>query len=369
MILSAVAAAAIIWIAMLAVPWRPWSTREHLESDPEAHVKLDEVSILIPARNEANIIARTLKAASVQGTDLKILLVDDQSEDDTAGQARSLSLPNLEILKGTQTPPGWSGKLWALEQGRPRIRSDLILLLDADIEMQPYLLAGLRRKLIAEDLAFVSLMVELRMQAFWEKLLLPAFVYFFKLLYPFRLANSTNSWVAAAAGGCILIRRSVLEELGGFEVFKDALIDDCTLARKVKEKGHKTWIGLTRSARSHRHNAELATIWNMVARTAFTQLRYSVALLIGCTLVMALAFWAPLLGFTGPGPITVSLSALGCAAMLASYVPILRFYGISPLWSLSLPLSASLYLAMTWTSAIRYFRGERSHWKGRSYGR
>lgn len=365
MILSAL----IIWLAILALPWRPWSTREQLNAATEAGGDLSDVTVLIPARNEADLITSTLHALSRQGTGLRVVLIDDESTDGTADRARAAGTAGLSIITGTPPPNGWSGKLWALEQGRACAHTDLILLLDADITLAPNLIGTLKHKLASEQRAFVSLMVELRMKGFWERLLLPAFVYFFKLLYPFALANSQKPWIAAAAGGCILIRCTVLEEIGGFEALKDALIDDCALARLVKSRGHRTWLGLTRSAHSQRRYADLASVWNMVARTAFTQLRYSTVLLLLCTLLMTAAFWAPPLGLLSDSLPLRLAAVFACTAMMASYLPTLRFYAVPSVWCLSLPLSATLYLAMTWASAWRYWRGERSRWKGRSYRR
>jgi hopene-associated glycosyltransferase HpnB len=215
--------------------------------------------------------------------------------------------------------------------------------------------------------ALVSVMARLRMESAWERLLIPAFVYFFKLLYPFRLSNGPGRWVAAGAGGCMLVERSALEAIGGFAAVRGALIDDCALARAIKGSGRRIWIGLSHGVTSHRPYRGLGPIWEMVARTAYTQLGTSPKLLLACTAVMLLAFWAPLAGalFGAGAPRTVA--ALGLAAMALSYQPVLRFYRRSPAWAAALPLIGTLYLAMTWDSALRCWRGERSRWKGRSY--
>jgi hopene-associated glycosyltransferase HpnB len=205
------------------------------------------------------------------------------------------------------------------------------------------------------------------MQRFWEKLLLPPFVYFFKLLYPFVLANREGGRVAAAAGGCVLVKTARLRKIGGFAALRDALIDDCTLARLVKRSGGRTWIGLTHDARAIRPYRTLAEIWNMVARTAFTQLRYSRLLLMLCTMLLSESFLVPVIGLLATPPATAALAAVALLAMTLSFLPTVRYYRLAPLWVLTLPVAASLYLAMCWTSAIRYWRGERSRWKGRSY--
>jgi hopene-associated glycosyltransferase HpnB len=240
--------------------------------------------------------------------------------------------------------------------------------LDADIELAPGIVSLLLKKAKTEGLEFISLMARLRMQGFWERLLMPAFIYFFKLLYPFRRSNTPSSKVAAAAGGCILLETALLRRLGGFEPIRDALIDDCALAGAAKSLGAHTWIGLTHSAKSLRAYGGFREISNMVARTAFYQLRYSVSLLFFLTLAMTLLFWIPVVGFGFPSTGAKILSALSLTAMMASYLPTLRFYGLPMGWSAALPLVGTLYLAMTWISAIRFWRGLGARWKGRAYG-
>ena len=364
-----VSAAAAIWLAIVILPLRPWSTAETLDSaEGTATHDLSGVTAIVPARNESPYIAATLRQLTAQGGGIQIIVVDDQSNDGTAEIVRGLDIPGLMLLHGSQPPSGWSGKLWALQQGFQELRTEQVLLIDADVVLRTGIVKALTDKLQTENLGLVSLMVQLRMQRFWERALIPAFVYFFKFVYPFRLANSTVKWFAAAAGGCILTRRALLAELGGFGAFKDALIDDCTLAQQIKARGHGTWIGLTHSAWSMR-SYEFSTIWNMVARTAFTQLRYSLLLLVLCSCLMVTAYWGPLLAVFSVDPRTQMLGAAAAAAMAFTYMPTLRYYDRALLWVLALPVIASLYLAMTWSSAIRYWGGERSHWKGRSYQR
>lgn len=362
-------AAALLWIAILVVPWRPWSTRERVaaRSDDAAREELRRITVLIPARNEAATIADTLRRAAAQGPLAGIVLVDDESDDGTGDIARDLNLAQLTVIRGRTPPAGWSGKLWALQQGLAEIDSEFILLLDADIALEPGIVATLAAKLIDERRDMVSVMAALSMQTPSEKLLIPAFIYFFKMLYPFAVANSERRIVAAAAGGCILIRSARLRAIGGFEALRDALIDDCTLARIVKNAGGRIWLGLSRDVRAARPYESVAAIWNMVARTAYTQLRYSPVLLVLCTFLLVLAFVVPALGlFASAGGARIcAAAALG--AMAASYLPILRYYDRHWVWALSLPLAAVLYLGMTWTSAWRYLRGERSRWKSRVY--
>jgi len=359
---------AAIWLTILLLPWRPWSTSEVLDvSSPLPEVDLGDITVLIPARNEAETIKATLPALTAQGRGLNIILIDDQSSDGTGQVARKAVDENLLIIKGKSLPSGWTGKLWALEQGRSHIRTPFTLLLDADIEPLPGIIGELKRAMQERDVQLISLMAELRMDTFWEKLLMPAFIYFFKLLYPFHLSNSSSSKVAAAAGGCILLETRLLHEIGGFNSLRGALIDDCALARRIKTLGYKTWIGLTHSVRSIRPYEKLRTIWEMVARTAFTQLHYSGLLLALCTAIMVLSFVVPGLGLFLPSGMAKFFSALGLAIMILCYLPTLKFYGLPGRWALALPLIGILYLAMTWTSAMRYWLGGGSHWKGRAY--
>ena len=356
---------ALMWIGLLLVPWRPWSTREHLEADPHdmSAADLGEITVLIPARNEADVIGATLTALRVQGVGLQMLVIDDQSSDATVQIAAAY--PDTRIISGQPLPDGWAGKLWALEQGMAHVHTAMTLLLDADIQLQPGLLGSLLAHKHREGRHFVSLMADLRRSSFWDRLLLPVFVYYFKLLYPFSLSNSRSRHVAAAAGGCVLVDTQVLRQVGAFASLRGALIDDCTLARQVKNAGYSIWLGLSRDVVSLRPYGSLGSIHDMVARSAFTQLGYSTLLLLVVTVVFALAYGLPfaLLGSTHAWP----LGLVAWAAMAMSYVPVLRYYRMSPLWALSLPLSAVMYLGMTWSSALRYWCGIRSRWKGRTY--
>lgn len=358
----------VLWSIILMLPWRPWGTRESLDSDNLSN-DLSGITVLIPARNEQDTIRSTLLGLSTQGTIDKIILLDDDSQDDTVSKAASLELQNLEIIHVDPLPPEWSGKLWALEQGRKHAETDLILLLDADIELQPGTLNTLYRKLRQSDLHLISLMAALRMESFWEKLMLPSFIYFFKLLYPFAISNSSSKLITAAAGGCILIDKHALDDIGGFASLRDELIDDCSLARKIKEKGGKTWIGLTHSAISHRSYLTLKPIWEMVSRTAFTQLRYSLVLLTLCTMLLFTAFLLPFYGIFTGSPLYLSLSVLTLLIMSGTYWPLIRYYKLNPVWILGLPLAGVLYLLITWNSAMNHWQGVSATWKDRSYKR
>ena len=359
---------AVIWLAVLLLPWWPWSTRERIEGGeggepPES----DALTILIPARNEALRLGRTLAALKAQAPEIRVIVVDDRSDDGTADVALAAGLPHLRVIPGEPLAKGWTGKLWALDQGLAQVKTQLTLLLDADIELGPGVLRSLLDHHRSQGAQLVSVMATLSAVSFWEKLLLPAFVYFFKLLYPFRLSNSDSRLIAAGAGGCVLVETEVLREIGAFSSLKDEIIDDCALAARVKAAGHRTWIGLSRSVISHRYYRGLGGIWEMVSRTAFTQLRYSFVLLAGCVLALSWAFLLPVAGLAFGDQAARIWSLVAIAAMIAAYVPTLRFYRLSLLWALLLPITGTLYLMMTVDSALRYARGVRSSWRGRVY--
>lgn len=360
---------ACAWAIILVLPWRPWAVSEALDTDADtAGEDLSDITILIPARNEAGVIQATLKGVRMQGVNLPVVLVDDRSTDGTADAALSVGLRHLRVIRGALPPEGWSGKLWALEQGLGHVSTRRVLLLDADIQLEPGILSALARKMRKEGLDLVSLMASLRMAGFWERAFMPAFIYFFKMLYPFRLSNGPRLWVAAAAGGCILLKTEVLKASGGFHAVRHELIDDCALARQVKVAGGRTWIGLSHAVKSLRTYEALRDIRDMIARTAFHQLRYSTSLLLLCTAAMMLVFWVPAAGLWFPSLPARILSAGAFVAMIVSYSPVLRFYNRSLVWALALPLIATGYLAMTWISAVRFWQGRGAAWKGRSYG-
>ncbi len=362
---------ALLWCGFALLPWRPWANREVLDAaeSPNGDSALDEITVLVPARNEAEVIRQALQSLSEQGPGLKIVLIDDNSEDATIDTALQMRISNLRIIRSETLPAGWSGKLWALEQGRRIITTPYALLLDADIELAQGVLKALREKMRQQGVSFVSLMAAPCMSSGWEKLLMPAFVYFFKSLYPFGQVNARSTRFAAAAGGCILTETRTLDQIGGFESIRSAVIDDCALARRIKSQGAGIWLGLTHSAKSIRGYDELREIWDMVARTAFAQLHYSAGLLILCTLAMLLGYLVPVVMVGCANSLIRWLALASLMIMFLTYIPILRYYHRSWAWALALPLIAALFLAMTWASAIRYWRGEKSRWKGRSYRR
>ncbi len=308
--------------------------------------------------------------------------MDDRAAGDrAAGRENQAALPGgrLRIVAGTRTPAGWAGKVWAMAQGlRAAGDAEYVLFTDADIAYRPDTLAALVRAAQADDRVLVSQMALLRADTGWERLLVPAFVYFFAQLYPFRLVNRPGARTAAAAGGCMLIRRRELAAAGGLERIRGALIDDVALGQLMQSArpAARCWLGLSTDITSIRPYPRLADLWQMVTRSAYTQLRYSPAALAG---TLAGLLWLYLLppaavlaglaagGGAASGWLAVA-GAAGWAAMSATYLPILRLYGLSPLRAPSLPLIAILYAAMTADSARRHYRGRGGEWKGRPHG-
>ena len=369
--ISLVALSTLSWVGFAVWPWGFWRNREVLDvtEAPNNDAVLTEITVVIPARNEAEVIQQALQSVVEQGPGLWIVLVDDSSADATVERARQIGNSKLRIIQSAPLPDGWSGKLWALEQGRQQVTTRYTLFLDADIKLTRGIIKALKDKMRHQAAQFISLMAVPSMASGWEKLLMPAFIYFFNALYPFRWVNSPNSNMAAAAGGCILVETRVLQQIGGFESIKSAVIDDCAFARRVKLQGFKIWLGLTHSVESIRGYKKLKEIGDMVARSAFAQLHHSLGLLMLCTFVLLLLYALPAFTVASSNGVMRYLSLASLGIMLLTYLPTLRFYRRSWAWALCLPLIATFFLAMTWTSAIRYWRGERTRWKGRVYKR
>jgi hopene-associated glycosyltransferase HpnB len=366
MLTAATAFALLAWLAVLLAPFQAHRVRERLEPDHGA-TDLSHVTVLVPARNESAVIDRTLSALLDQGRGLEVLVIDDQSEDDTRGTASRFG-PTVTVMAGEALPEGWAGKLWALEQGLGRVTRRRVLLLDADIELAPGMIAALLRKAETSGATLVSVMAKLRARNGWERLLVPAFIFYFKLLYPFALVNAPGRRTAAAAGGCMLIDVAALREAGGYAAMRDALIDDCTLAARLKRRGHTIWLGLSHGAVSLRGYETLVDFWRMVARSAYTQLRCSVALLLATTVIMLTVFAVPLIALVCFPSLTGAVGLGALIAMSIAYLPVVRFYGL-PAWRvLTLPAAGLLFLGMTWSSAFAYWRGTRATWKNRRYG-
>jgi len=355
--------------------WRapPWEGHDEVRAPPT----WPRVVAVIPARNEADMMPDTL--ASVLRQDYPgpfgVVLVDDHSDDGTAEAARAVadlahSKHPLTIVAGATLPPGWTGKLWAVRQGvavagEAAQPPDYLLLTDADIAYAPNAVRMLVAAAQARGLALASMMVELHCESPAEKALVPSFVFFFQMLYPFAWVNDPRRKTAAAAGGCMLVRRDVLARAGGIDAIRSALIDDCALARAVKPVGPIS-LGVSRLARSRRTYPALADIRRMVARTAYDQLGRSPLLLAGTVAGMGIVYMAPpLFALFGTG-LTRVLGIAAWVLMAASFQPMLRFYRRSPLWGLALPAIAVTYVAFTLDSAYQHARGRGGLWKGRA---
>lgn len=382
MLTAAALGACLAWASLWLLPWQPHRPRECFEPAPElAERDLAAVGVVIPARNEAAHLPATLACLAQQGPNLRVLVVDDESTDQTAAVleelADSLRTPpadegryalDIVALRGQPLPAGWGGKLWALQQGFGHNDRPFTLLLDADIELDRGVLPSLMAAAHERGVQLMSVMAMLRVANFWERLLVPPFIFFFKLLYPFAWVNSARCRLAAAAGGCILVETRVLQSQGGFKPIRDALIDDCSLAAAVKRQGHSTWLGLSHAVTSTRAYDRLGDFWDMVRRTAFTQLKYSLALLLLTSTAMLWLFLVPLAALLWDPISTPGAVALAAwLAMSLAYAPIVRYYRLPLSWSLTLPVAGLLFLAMTWDSAWGYWRGTRARWKNRCY--
>ena len=361
-----------------------WRTDRRLGSAAPDPAAWPAVAAVVPARNEAALIGRSLGALLAQdypGT-FAIVVVDDHSADGTAEAAlRAASAvgqgDRVAVVRAAPLPADWTGKPWAMAQGVERAngvapKSCYLWFTDADIEHDPSVLRALVAKAEAERLDLVSLMALLRCESGWERLLIPAFVFFFQKLYPFAWVNDPRRRLAAAAGGCMLVRRRALEAAGGLGAIRGELIDDCALASVIKPGG-PIWLGLASATRSIRPYAGIGDVWNMVARSAFAQLRYSAALLGGTVIGMIVVYLAPPAaaiagGLAGHGPAT-GLGLAGWLAMAGAFAPTLKFYRCPPWSAALLPAAALLYTLMTIDSALRHWRGRGGRWKGRTQGR
>jgi hopene-associated glycosyltransferase HpnB len=372
-----------IWVYMILGRGGFWLARERDDRDPPADpAHWPAVCAVVPARNEADVIARSvggLLAQDYPGT-FRVILVDDDSDDGTAETAReaaralgAVAEARLEVITGAPLARGWTGKLWALSQGVARAgmldpQPALLLLTDADIAHAPDNVRRLVVRAEAGRLSLVSLMAKLRCDTFAETMLIPAFVFFFDMLYPFGRVNDPRSRVGAAAGGCMLVRRAALEAAGGVEAIRSAIIDDCALGFMMKRQG-PIWLGLTDRAQSIRSYGGFREIGRMVARSAYAQLQYSPWLLAATLLGMALTYVAPplLTLFADGGARWMGLAAW--LLMAVSFQPMLRFYRRSPLWGLALPVIGAIYSSYTVQSAVDVWTGRGGFWKGRAQAR
>ncbi|MEO8374168.1 MAG: glycosyltransferase [Sphingomonas bacterium] len=359
-----------IWLGLVFAHGGFWLTRERDTGElPPPPAAWPEVAAVVPARDEADVIARSIGSLIAQDYpgSLSVILVDDSSSDGTAAVARGLKGNHpLEILTGQPLALGWTGKLWAVAQGveHAGTKPYYLWLTDADIEHAPDTLTTLVARGEANKLALVSLMAKLRCDSFAERALIPAFVFFFQMLYPFGRVNKPTG-IGGAAGGCMLVRRDALEQAGGIAAIRTALIDDCTLGALLKKQG-RIWLGLTDRSRSIRPYDGAGVIAAMISRSAYAQLRYSPLMLAGTLIGLALVYGAPptlALFATGAG----RLAGLAAWALMAiSFQPVARFYRRSPLWGVALPLIAAFYAGCTLLSAWQHMRGRGGMWKGRA---
>lgn len=366
----------ILWLYLLVAHGCFWRVQRAASEEAAERAIAGPIAVVIPARNEADVIGaavRCLLQQTCAGV-IHIFLVDDHSTDGTAEAAQkaasSTSHPEaLTVMSGQPLADGWTGKLWALQQGIDQallLRPQFLLLTDADIRHSPDSIATLFG--IAEHGRYdlVSFMVKLHCRSLPEKLLIPAFVFFFFMLYPPEWIRNPQRKIAGAAGGCILIRPQALERAGGVAAIRGEIIDDCALANRVKRSGGKVWLGLTPDTHSLRAYKTFGEIERMIARTAFNQLQHSAWLLIGAVVGLLLMYLLPPVLILSGSHTLVLLGAAAYLLMFAAYLPMVRFYGLNPAWGLTLPFSAAFYTVATLHSAFNYWSGRGGEWKGRA---
>ncbi|HEY4276278.1 MAG TPA: glycosyltransferase [Rhizomicrobium sp.] len=359
-----------IWLTLLLARRGFWLMRER-DTNPVAEpAAWPAVVAVVPARDEADVIQHSIASLLAQDYpgDFRVILVDDQSDDGTGDLAQALNDPRLTVIGGEPRPAGWTGKLWAMRQGAQKASvssPEFLWFTDADIAHTPDNLRQLVARAETENRVMVSLMARLSCRTSAEHFLIPAFVFFFDMLYPFGAVNDPKSKVAAAAGGCMLARARALESAGGLDVIRHNIIDDCALARVMKKQG-SIWLGLTDRSVSLRPYEKLSDIRKMVARSAYAQLGYSPLLLLGTLLGLFAVYIAPVLGALFAMYYVQLAAYLAWVIMAIMFQPILRFYRLSPLWGLVLPLIGAFYAAFTLDSALQHWAGKGGMWKGRA---
>jgi hopene-associated glycosyltransferase HpnB len=364
---------AVTWSYLALARGAFWRTKN---VKPDASEKVEfsgGVVAVVPARNEAELIGPVVTSLLNQGMAMPVVLVDDDSTDGTADVARRASekagkADALIVIQSKPLPAGWTGKLWSMHQGIERARAlnpTWLMLADADVLHGPETVANLGLIASHGPYDLVSFMVKLHCESLAEKLLIPPFVYFFFMLYPPAWIRDTRGSTASAAGGCMLVRAETLERAGGLESIRGAVIDDCSLARLLKQSDGRLWIGLTDQSQSLRRYETFSDVEHMISRTAFNQLKHS-SLLLLCTIAgMLITYLAPpLLLLTGSRP-AILLGAAAWAAMTITYSTMVRYYRLNPAWALTLPLAALFYLGATVHSAVKYWNGSGGDWKGR----
>ncbi|MFT3976532.1 MAG: glycosyltransferase [Sphingomonas bacterium] len=358
-----------VWLVLVFAHHGFWLTRERDTRDlPPEPAHWPEVAAIVPARDEADVIARSIGSLAAQDYPgrFRIILMDDGSSDGTGDIARAIGSDRVKVMRGAALAKGWTGKLWAVAQGVNLAGPcpAYLWLTDADIAHAPDTLRTLIARAEGGKLALVSLMARLRCDSFAERMLIPAFVFFFQMLYPFAQVNAAKGQ-GGAAGGCMLVRREALEAVGGIAAIRDALIDDCTLGALLKRQG-RIWLGLTDRSRSIRPYETFGTVAAMISRSAYAQLRYSPLLLAGTVAGLALVYLAPP-AFAIVGHDTARIAGIAAWALMAiAFQPMLRFYRRSPLWGVALPVIAAFYAGCTLLSAWQHARGRGGMWKGRA---
>jgi hopene-associated glycosyltransferase HpnB len=361
----------LIWTYLLCARGGFWRVKPHLGLLLPPSEPPKKIAIVIPARNEADVIGVTITSLLAQDFHgiCNIFVVDDGSTDGTAEIARAAGRDAITVVKAPAPPAGWTGKMWAVSQGVETAllsAPDFLLFTDADIHHEPGSLAKLIA--IAEHGGYdlVSFMVKLHCETFAERALIPAFVFFFFMLYPPAWIRDEKRKAAGAAGGCVLIRPEILQKADGIEAIRSEVIDDCALARRAKEAGGRVWLGLTDGTKSTRRYETFCEIEKMISRTAFRQLNHSVLLLVGTLIGLGVAYMLPVaLIFCGQS-VYAALGLAAWALMTVAYLPMVRFYRESPLWAVVLPAIAVFYAGATIHSAFKYWTGSGGEWKGRT---
>lgn len=367
-----------IWAVLLFARGGFWRLRE-FDADHQnipAPIVWPSVLAIVPARNEAATIDRSIASLVRQGYagEFRVIVVDDHSVDGTAEIAlrsarENNALARVNVQSASPLPPGWTGKLWAISEGlksADAVPPAYYWFTDADILHSSDTLQRLVGCAEASALELTSLMVLLQAKTLPERALIPAFLYFFLQLYPPRWIADSRARTAGAAGGCILLRADALKKIGGLAAIRGEVIDDCALAKCVKRAGGRIWMGVTRSSVSLRTYDHWGELREMIARTAFTQLRYSALVLIATLLGLLLTYLAPVFLLFSHNPQSRLLGFAALALMTISYLPTVRFYRLSPLWAFTLPFAALFYFHATCLSALRFWLGRGGQWKGRS---
>ena len=371
----------LIWIYLLFGRGGFWRVKRHLpEVGSAAFLDCEQtsrrVAVIIPARNEADVIAQSITSLLNQSGNhrIHIFLVDDGSADKTAERARQTTIEAgksamLTVISGAPLEPGWTGKLWAVQQGIEAagdFAPDFFLFTDADIHHAPDNIATLINVAQNRPCALASFMVRLQCRTVAEKFLIPAFVFFFFKLYPPAWISDQRNRTAGAAGGSILIRPKALEAAGGIAAIRSEIIDDCALARAVKNTGGRLWLGITETTVSLRPYQTFAEVGRMISRTAFNQLNHSILWLASAAVGLTAMYLLPPLLLLAHHLLPAALGATAWLLMITAYLPMVRFYRLNPLWSLVLPLTAIFYMGATMHSAIKYWAGRGGEWKGRA---